>query len=155
MGVTVQIRDSEIHSSNEGISVDAGPTNQVMNLHVERTLVSGNTYGINLFSGDATSPVNATITGSTISKNSVRGLQTFCSGGGTVRAHLTDSVLTDNVNEAVNVVGAGCRVNAGRNTIARNADSLKNSGGLLQSYGNNQVSDNTNPPSGVTTIGLQ
>ena len=155
MGVSVQIRDSEIHTSNEGISVSAGSPNQTMNLHVERTLVSGNTYGINLFSGDATSPVNATITASTIATNSVRGLQTFCASGGTVHAHLTDSVLTDNVNEAVNVLGAGCRVNAGRNTIARNTDSLKNSGGLLQSYGNNQIGDNTNPPSGVTTIGLQ
>ena len=155
MGVTVQIRDSEIHSSNTGIEVDAGSTNKAMNLHVERTLVSGNSYGINLSSSDATSPVTATITASTIAKNSVRGLQTFCASGGTVHAHLTDSVLTDNVNEAVYVQGAGCQVNAGRNTIARNGYSLTNSGGLLQSYGNNQIGDNTNPPSGITTIGLQ
>ena len=85
----------------------------------------------------------------------MRGLQAFCASGGVVKARLTDSVLTDNVNEAVNVVGAGCQVNAGRNTIARNADSLKNSGGLLQSYFNNQIADNTNPTSVVTTIGLQ
>ena len=155
MGVSVDIRDSEIHTGNEGISVDAGAANQVMKLHVERTLVSGNNYGINLYLGNATSPVLATITASTVAKGAVRELRTVCSSGGIVRAHLTDSVLTDNGNEAVNVVGAGCRLSAGRNTIARNADSLKNSGGVLESYGNDQVADNTNPPSGVTTIGLQ
>jgi hypothetical protein len=118
---------------------------------IERTQVTGNTYGIAASStGGGTSLVE--VRTSTIADSVFDGIFAVTSGS-TVSIVLEHSASVRNGGNGSNAIGAGAYVSLDDSTVAWNATGLATSGGgLILSYKNNIIAGNLSP--GVTPTGF-
>ena len=144
---------AEIHVINSNITGNgagtAGAGIQVVptgsggaRVTVTNSVLSNNTVGFRASSAGTTGVINVTITDTTAAGGSLHGFLAEGTGG-PIRMMLNRAVSVNNLGDGVRSVGANSVVRIGSSVVTgNNGTGLAVSGGLLQSYGNNQVSSN-------------
>ena len=117
---------------------------------IERTQVTGNTYGI-VANGSAGSAL-VEVRYSTIADSVLDGIWAY-TGGSTASIVVEHSASVRNGGNGINATGAGGYVSLSNSTVAWNATGLAtSSGGLILSYKNNIIAGNLSP--GVTPLSV-
>ncbi|MEO6349542.1 MAG: right-handed parallel beta-helix repeat-containing protein [Candidatus Limnocylindrales bacterium] len=99
--------------------------------------------------GSATNSIKVTINGSTASHNTGHGFAAIAAGG-PVEMLITDSVSSYNLLSGIIANSAAALVRMANTAVTGNTTGTNQSaGGVIQSYGNNQVRGNTNDGSRV------
>jgi len=135
-------------SSGAGIQISPTGTGRATVVISNSNLVN-NTIGIRASTAATTGGIGITVTDTTVAGSSTHG---FVAEGtsGAVRMMLDRVVSANNLGNGVQSIGANAMVRIGSSVLTGNATGvLSTSGGLLQSYGNNQFMGNTSD--GTTT----
>ncbi|MET0755000.1 MAG: hypothetical protein ABWY31_02650 [Pseudoxanthomonas sp.] len=110
---------------------------------VTNSVFSDNTVAVRADSAATSGSIDVTVADTTAGGASYHGFVAL-GAGGPVRMMLNRVVSTNNLGEGVRSVGAGAVIRIGSSTVTGNGTGLfASGGGLLQSYGNNQVNGNT------------
>jgi hypothetical protein len=111
---------------------------------VSNTNLLNNTIGIRANTAATTGAIGVTVTDSTAAGAPYHG---FVAEGtnGAVRMMLNRVTSANNLGNGVHAIGANALIRVGSSVVTGNAGTgfIATSGGVLQSYGNNQVSGNT------------
>lgn len=111
---------------------------------IDNVLATDNTVGIRADTSASTGAVEVSISDTTASQAPFHGFVAIA-GTGAVKMMLDGAVASSNLGEGVRVVGANAVIRMGRSTITNNATGVQTaSGGVVQSYGTNQITGNTN-----------
>jgi hypothetical protein len=117
---------------------------------IERTQVTGNSYGIVAIGSSGTALVE--IRYSSIASNALDGIWSF-SGGSVASIVVDHSASVQNGGNGINATGANAFVSLNDSTVAWNATGLATSGGgTILSYKNNVIAGNLSP--GVTPVAV-
>lgn len=120
---------------------------------INRVLVEGNLNGIFADGRGGGGASNVDVRGSVVTGNVNSGV-VIISTGNTFRSTVTDSMMTYNIGGAGAVAsGSAASLKLGSNTIANNGTGvLALSAGTLQSFKNNQITDNGTDGTPVTAV---
>jgi hypothetical protein len=77
---------------------------------------------------------------------------TISSTGPSFTADVVNTIISYNINIGAAVSGAAASLKLGGNTITSNVNGVSNSGGTLQSFMNNQITDNINDGTPITAV---
>jgi hypothetical protein len=151
-GAQLTITDSVF--ANNGLAGSGGgiyvqPSGVTAGVVIERTQVTGNTYGI-VANGFASGTALVEVRTSTISNSVFDGIWAVTQGT-TASIVVEHSASVRNGGSGANAQGAGAYVSLSDSTVAWNATGLTTSGGgLILSYKNNIIAGNLSP--GVTPL---
>lgn len=147
------VHNSTINSNNDGVRVQ--PTGAgVAKVMIDSSAIENNNLaGLKADGTSNTGGSNTTIVNSSASGNTNAGISIFNPGGGPAINIMVDSVAVANngASGGLRVDGANATIRIGRSTISGNgAGTAILNGGVISSYGNNQLNGNTadgpNPP---------
>ena len=117
---------------------------------IERTQVTGNTYGI--FADGAGGPALVEVRYSTIASNAANGIWAYTTGS-TASIVVEHSASIQNGGNGIIAAGTGAYVSLKDSTVDWNATGLTTTGGgLILSYQNNMIAGNLSP--GVTPLSV-
>jgi hypothetical protein len=88
---------------------------------------------------------------SVVSASSNNGIS-ISSAGASSTADVVNNIIRYNVNTGAVVTGAAATLKLGGNTITNNVTGVASSGGTLQSFKNNQITDNSNDGTPITAV---
>ena len=74
------------------------------------------------------------------------------STGASFTADVVNTIISYNINTGATVIGAAASLKLGGNTITSNVTGVSNSGGTLQSFMNNQITDNITDGTPITAV---
>ena len=155
-GATVNVIDSVIQNNKgSGILIQPGSGgNATVNLNGVRAL--GNTnYGIEINGTNAGAISSLNVKNSLVSNNAISGLYSTSSGA-PLSVMVDTSTFSGNVMNGVLSDSAQSTVRLGRSTVTGNGTGLNvTNGGVLASYGNNNVAGNTSDGTASTTIAVK
>lgn len=147
------VRDTIITGNNDGIHIQ--PTGAgVAKVVIETSSIENNNLaGVKADGTSNTGGSNTTIVNSNVSGNTNAGISILNPGGGPAINLMVDGVTVANNGAAggLRVDGANATIRVGRSTISGNATGTAIvNGGVISSYGTNQLNGNTadgpNPP---------
>jgi hypothetical protein len=120
---------------------------------IERTQVTGNTYGIVAIGGGGTALVEVRY--SSIASNKYDGIWAYTTGP-VASIVVEHSASVQNGGAGINAQNANAYVSLNDSTVAWNASALSTgSGGLILSYKNNVIAGNLSPGVTPVSVGLQ
>ncbi|MBI3150398.1 MAG: hypothetical protein HYZ17_17980 [Betaproteobacteria bacterium] len=145
-GPTVLVSGSRFLAGANGLYANSG------RVHVSRSEVSGNTSrGFYVTVGTATQ-AEVNIKDSVASGNDRGVLVTSNDGTGTALVTVSNSLISGNITAGLQVSSIGAKLVASGNKVSHNGTGLsQGSSGVLQSTGDNTVTDNTTNASGTIT----
>ncbi|RWC27779.1 right-handed parallel beta-helix repeat-containing protein [Mesorhizobium sp.] len=152
------VHNSTINGNNDGVRVQ--PTGAgVAKVMIDSSAIENNNLaGLKADGTSNTGGSNTTIANSSVSGNTNAGISIFNPVGGPAINIMVDSVAVANNGAAggLRVDGANATVRVGRSTISGNAlgTAIVN-GGVISSYGNNQLNGNTSDGPNPPTIPLK
>ncbi len=136
-----EVSHSEASGGTEGFSAEA-LSGGTARLNIQNSVANKNLYGVRLNSL-ASSVTEANIATSAFSGNSFNAVRVDASGG-TTRATVSGSLISHTGLDGLAAVGSGAKLVVSGNTIAHNDVGLaQDSSAVLQSTGDNTLSDNT------------
>ena len=104
----------------------------------------------------STGGIKVTIVNSTVFGNPQRGISATTSSGHAPTLMTLDRVTAANNGNAVTSVGTGANIRVGNSVITGNGTGVHTaSGGVMRSYKNNQIFDNTVNGTPVTALALE
>jgi hypothetical protein len=111
---------------------------------IQNTQAINNIIGIRAETTATTGAVEVSIANSAASEAPFHGFVAIA-GTGAVKMMLDGSVASSNLGEGVRAVGANAVIRMGRSTITNNGIGVQTgNGGVVQSYGTNQITGNVN-----------
>jgi len=145
-GTRLAVFDSYM-ADNSGVGIEVKPTGGTANVEISHVNASNNSVGFRANGTGAASTLNVSIDDSVATQNSNTGVAGVA-GASPTQMQVRNSAITYNGTFGLNANGATIRV--GGSTITGNGTATNTaSGGLVQSYGNNQINGNgvdTTPP---------
>lgn len=135
------ITDSGATTSNAGILVrpTAGATAVV---NVNNTQMEANTNGIFMDGSGGGGVCHVNVKDSVLTASSNSGIAVSSTGASNT-ALVANSIMSFNANTGAAVAGGSGSLKLGGNTISNNVTGVANLGGVLQSFKNNQIADNS------------
>ena len=109
--------------------------------------VSGSAFGVTGISNHAAATVKVSVRDSRVTRNTTYGLAVQSNAGGAITLAAAGNIVSNNGN-GIAALFTGARVLASANTISNNGSGFVNSGGVLESSGNNAMRNNTADESG-------
>lgn len=146
------ITGNGVGTGGSGIQIAPSGTGGA-NVTITNSVFSNNTVGVRADSDATSGAIDVTVTDSTAAGAPYHGFVVL-GNGGPIRMMLNRVTAANNLGEGVRSVGAGAVVRIGSSVVTGNGIGLVASGGLLQSYGNNQVNGNTSDGS-ATAVALK
>ena len=139
---------------NEGVLVGGGTASTTTTADIADSTMAANYSGVVAYSVIATAVVKVSIRDSRLVRNALWGTDAYSTAGAAVTLSLSNNIVSNNAY-GIGSLSAGGKVVASGNTVTDNSISgLYNSGGLLESAGNNTVRNNgTNTSGTITTVG--
>lgn len=137
------IRTNGIATTGGGIQI--APTGSgSAEVVIDNSRFVANTVGIRADSTGTTGALNVSISNTTASHSPFHGFVALGSGG-PVKMMLNGVVAAGNAGEGIRVVGANAVLRMGLSTVTSNAIGVQAAlGGVVQSYGDNRITGNTN-----------
>jgi hypothetical protein len=157
---------SELHVSNTwitgngsgtaGAGIQIAPTGTGgANVVIENTFVVNNIVGIRADSTGTASAIKVTVADSSVSGAAFHGVVAI-GPSGPVQIDLNNVVSSNNPGEGIRAVNANALIRLGSSVVVKNGTGIVSaSGGVIQSYGNNQIDGNTVAGVTPTIIGLK
>ncbi|MER9732498.1 MULTISPECIES: right-handed parallel beta-helix repeat-containing protein [unclassified Mesorhizobium] len=147
------VSNSFITGNNDGIHIQPTAGGVAKVIIENSTIDNNNLAGVKADGTSNTGGSNTTIVNSSVSGNTNAGISIFNPAGGPVISMMVDGVAVANngVVGGLRVDGANATIRVGRSTISGNGTgTVIVNGGLISSYGTNQLNGNTaegpNPP---------
>jgi hypothetical protein len=142
----VQVINSKIIGNGAGTGgagIQVSPTGSGgVALTVDNTLLLNNTVGLRADSAGTSGAIDVSVVDSTATGAPYHGFVAL-GNGGPVRMMLNRVTSSNNLGEGLRSVGAGALIRVGDSVVTGNGTGLVTSGGVIQSYGNNQINGNT------------
>jgi len=153
------IRDSFITghgTATTGAGVQIEPTaSGSAKVLIQNTMLANNSIGVRGVSNNTTGTVDIVIANSELSGGTFHGL-VLQADTGTAKAMVTSTLIVNNANQGIRVIGANGIVRIGSSVISGNLTGLNPlSGGNIRSYGNNQLNGNGTDGAFTGTVALQ
>lgn len=146
----VKLNINNMTMTNNGIATTGGgiqiaPTGSgSAEVVIDNSRFVANTVGVRADSTGTTGALNVSISNTTASHSPFHGFVALGSGS-PVKMMLNGVVAAGNAGEGIRVVGANAVVRMGLSTVTSNAIGVQAAfGGVVQSYGDNRITGNTN-----------
>jgi polygalacturonase len=158
-GTGKRVIENTVISDNGGATFGNGvfvaPTNgAVADVSLKNVQVTNNGAGLRFdTTGTGGGRINAVVRDSTIAQNALSGVVAV--GPVSVQVLLDGASIAHNGGFGVNSVGVGALVTITRSSITQNVTGLSVTGGVIASYGDNEIDHNTNAGVAPTTIAHQ
>jgi hypothetical protein len=147
------VNNTTITGNNDGIHVQPTGTGSAKVVIENSSIENNNLAGVKADGTGSTGGMNITVVSSNVSGNTNSGISLFNTAGGAAINIMVDRVAAANngANGGLRADGPNTLLRVGNSTVSGNTTGTAiNNGGLIQSYGNNQINGNTsdgpNPP---------
>jgi hypothetical protein len=157
---------SELHVSNTWINGNGSGTNGAgiqiaptgtggANVVIENTFVVNNIVGIRADSTSTPTAISVSVADSSVTGAAFHGVVAI-GPSGPVQINLKNVVSSNNPGEGIRAVNANALIRMGSSIVVGNGTGIVSAlGGVIQSYGNNQIDGNTVAGVTPTVIGLK
>jgi hypothetical protein len=147
------VTNTVISDSGVGMQILPSTAGSTLIAVLDRVTLENNGSGFAV-QGLATGSVNVTVSDSVVSKTTADDID-IESFGGPVSAMIRNSTVTNSHGNGILACGAGATVRVTKSAITDNLTGVATcSGGVLDSYGDNNIDGNTSNGSPTATIGL-
>ncbi|WP_244571267.1 right-handed parallel beta-helix repeat-containing protein [Mesorhizobium carmichaelinearum] len=147
------VNNTTITGNNDGIHVQPTGTGSAKVTIENSSIENNNLAGVKADGTGSTGGINISVVNSNVSGNTNSGISLFNSAGGAAIITMVDRVLAANngANGGLRADGPSTTLRVGNSTISGNTTGTAiNNGGVINSYGNNEINGNTsdgpNPP---------
>jgi hypothetical protein len=120
-------------------------------ISINRVLMEDNLNGVFADGSGGGGIVHVQVKDSVVSGSSNNGIS-ISSTGPSFTADVVNSIIRYNTSTGAAVTGAAASLKLGGNTITDNATGVASSGGTLQSFKNNQITDNSTDGTPITAV---
>jgi hypothetical protein len=120
-------------------------------ISINRVLMEDNLNGVFADGSGGGGIVHVQVKDSVVSGSSNNGIS-ISSAGPSFTADVVNSIIRYNTSTGAAVTGAAASLKLGGNTITDNATGVASSGGTLQSFKNNQITDNSTDGTPITAV---